>query len=60
MNGGTSFKGGITGNKVHLENGAGIFEWSSAEKELTNGAFTGYGRKSWEQCTPGSGSTEGC
>lgn len=60
MNGGTSFKGGIVGNKVHLENGAGIFEWASTEGELTNGAFTGYARRAWEQCTPGSGASEGC
>jgi Tfp pilus assembly protein PilX len=60
INGGTKFKGGIVGNKVHLTNGAGIFEWSEEVLALTNGNPTPYSRKSWEQCTPGSGASEGC
>ncbi len=60
INGGTTFKGGIVGNKVHLENGAGIFEWGEESSLLNNGVPTAYSRKAWEQCTPGSGPTEGC
>jgi hypothetical protein len=59
INGGTTFKGGIVGNKIHLENGAGIFEWSESA-QILSGSFTGYGRKAWEQCTAGSGASEGC
>jgi Tfp pilus assembly protein PilX len=60
INGGTSFKGGIVGNKVHLEAGAGIFEWSEEVGSLTNGEAGSYKRKGWEQCKPGSGGKEGC
>lgn len=59
INGGTGFKGGIVGNKVHLEAGAGIFEWSEEVGSLTGEAGS-YKRKGWEQCTPGSGGKEGC
>src|SRR5579863_43130 len=60
LNGGTTFKGGIVGKKVHLTNGSGIFEWSEEAEKWTNGEPTGYSRKAWEQCTPGSGASEGC
>ena len=60
INGGTNFKGGIVGNKVHLENGAGIFEWSEEVGTLTNGEPGAYKRKGWEQCAPGAGGKEGC
>jgi hypothetical protein len=60
INGGTNFKGGIVGNKVHLEAGAGIFEWSEQVGSLTDGEGASYTRKGWEQCTPGSGGHEGC
>jgi Tfp pilus assembly protein PilX len=60
LNGGMTFKGAIVGNKVHLENGAGIFEWNSGPNQWPNGKATPYGPKSWEQCTPGSGASEGC
>jgi len=60
MNGGTTFKGGIVGNKVHLQAGAGIFEWSEESGALTDGTPTGYDRKAWAQCTPGGGSSEAC
>ncbi len=59
INGGTSFKGGIVGKDVHLENGAGLFEWSSEDASLGSSA-SGYARTAWEQCAPGSGATEGC
>jgi Tfp pilus assembly protein PilX len=61
INGGTGFKGGIVGNKVHLTNGANIIEWSEEVMSLTNGKPGPFGRKAWEQCTP-SGTTpqEGC
>ncbi len=60
INGGTKFKGGIVGNKVHLENGAELVEWSEEVQQLTNGIPTPYIRKVWEQCTPGTGAKEGC
>ena len=60
INGGTNFKGGIVGNKVHLTNGAGIFEWSEEVGSLTNGEAGSYKRKGWEQCAPGTGGKEGC
>jgi Tfp pilus assembly protein PilX len=60
VNGGTTFRGGIVANTVHITNGAGLFEWSEEVQNLTNGKPTPYGRKAWEQCTPGSGASEGC
>jgi Tfp pilus assembly protein PilX len=60
INGGAKFKGGIVGNTVHLENGTGIFEWSEELSNLTNGVPTGYGRKAWGQCAPGSSPNQGC
>ncbi len=60
INGGTNFRGGIVGNKVHLEAGAGVFEWSEEVGLLTNGEPGPYIRKSWEQCAPGTGGKEGC
>jgi hypothetical protein len=60
INGGTNFKGGIVGNKVHIEAGAGIFEWNEEVGSLTNGEAGSYKRKGWEQCKPGSGGKEGC
>jgi hypothetical protein len=60
INGGTKFKGGILGNKVHLEAGATIFEWSEELGGLNNGSGGTYARESWEQCTAGAGPSEGC
>ncbi len=60
INGGTSFKGGIVGKEVHLEAGAGVFEWSEEVGTLTSGEGGSYKRKGWEQCKPGSGGKEGC
>lgn len=60
INGGTKFKGGIVGETVHLENGAGLFEWSEETGALTNGTPTGYSRQVWEQCTRGATASEGC
>jgi hypothetical protein len=60
IKGGTGFKGGIVGNKVHLENGSNLIEWSEELNSLSNGSPGAYGRKAWEQCTTGSGATEGC
>ena len=59
MEGGVKFKGGIVGEEVFLENGTN-YEWSEELASLTNGNPTPYGRKAWEQCTPGSGASEGC
>jgi Tfp pilus assembly protein PilX len=60
IKGGSGFRGGIVGNIVHIENGTGVIEWSEELKKLTNGVAGAYERKSWEQCTPGSGASEGC
>jgi Tfp pilus assembly protein PilX len=60
IEGGQKFKGGVVANKVHLENGSAIFEWSEETGTLTNGEGVGYLRSAWEQCTAGSGPTEGC
>lgn len=58
--GGSKFKGGIVGNIVRIENGTGVFEWSEGVSSLTNGVVTGYARKAWGQCAPGSDPNEGC
>jgi Tfp pilus assembly protein PilX len=50
IDGGTTFRGGIVGEEVHLENGAGIFEWNEEVAGLTNGEPTAYSRGAWEQC----------
>jgi hypothetical protein len=58
--GGAEFTGGIVGKKVHIANGV-YFKWSEALGEWPNGAGGGaYERKSWEQCSTGSGASEGC
>jgi Tfp pilus assembly protein PilX len=59
INGGTTFKGGILGDRIHLENGAGIFEWTESSA-ITSGSASGYLRSAWEQCASGSGASEGC
>lgn len=59
LNGAGTLTGAVVGNKVHLEAGSFIFSEESAT--LTTGASSGgYSRKGWEQCTPGSGASEGC
>jgi Tfp pilus assembly protein PilX len=60
MNGGSTFKGGILGKKVKITNGTGVFEWNEEVGTLLNGAESAFSRKAWEQCTPGSGASEGC
>lgn len=60
LNGSTKFKGGIVGNKIPLTNGAGVFEWSEEVGSLTAGTPSAYARKTWEQCTDGSGTSAGC
>jgi Tfp pilus assembly protein PilX len=60
LNGSTKFKGGIVGNKIPLEAGSGIFEWNEEVASLLGGSASAYGRKTWEQCTDGSGTAEGC
>lgn len=59
INGGTTFRGGIVGNKIHLENGAGIFEWTESSA-IGGGVAGSYARYAWEQCAAGSGAVEGC
>jgi hypothetical protein len=60
MEGGVSFKGGIVGEEVFLENGT-KYEWSEETGKLGGGgAAASYSRKTWEQCLSGSGATEGC
>ena len=60
MSGSGTLTGAIVGKKVHLEAGAFIF--SEEDEALTVGGANGgaYSRKAWEQCTSGSGSTQGC
>ncbi len=60
LSGGTKFRGGIVAKKVKIENGTGVFEWNEEVGSIGNGVSTGYGRTAWEQCTPGSGASEGC
>jgi Tfp pilus assembly protein PilX len=60
LEGGSGFRGGIVGKTVHLLNGTGIDEWTEGVGGLTNGKPGPYARKAWEQCTPGSGASEGC
>lgn len=60
VTGAKKFKGGILAKKVDLGSGASVFEWSEEVGGLSNGVPTGYGRKAWAQCTPGSGGSETC
>lgn len=60
LNGSTKFKGGIVGNKIPLEAGSGVIEWNEEVGSLVAGSAGPYSRKSWEQCTDGSGTGEGC
>ncbi|MFI4993512.1 MAG: hypothetical protein ACHQCH_07850 [Solirubrobacterales bacterium] len=58
--GGAEFTGGIVGKKVRIANGV-YFKWGEELGGWINGAGVGsYTRKAWEQCTPGSGASEGC
>jgi Tfp pilus assembly protein PilX len=59
LTGGTTLTGAVVGAKVHLERGFS-FEWNGKANSWTNGITGAYERKTWEQCTPGSGATEGC
>lgn len=59
LSGAGTLTGAVTGAKVHLEAGSFIFGEESGS--LTVGSTSGaYSRKAWEQCTPGSGASEGC
>jgi Tfp pilus assembly protein PilX len=60
INGGQKFKGGIVADKLHLRNGAEIYEWSEELGALTDGGGGAYGRRNWEQCTQGSGPSSPC
>jgi Tfp pilus assembly protein PilX len=60
LKGGSGFRGGIVGKTIHLLNGTGIDEWSEEANKWTNGKPSPYARQAWEQCTPGSGPSEGC
>jgi Tfp pilus assembly protein PilX len=60
MEGGVSFKGGIVGEEVFLENGT-KYEWSEETGKVGGGGGSGsYSRKAWEQCIKGSAPSEGC
>jgi hypothetical protein len=50
------FTGAVAAKSVVLSNN-GAFKLEKAVEELITGS---YSRKAWEQCTPGSGATEGC
>ena len=60
LSGSGTLTGAIVGKKVHLE--AGSFIFSEEDEALTVGSSSGggYSRKGWEQCTAGSGASEGC
>lgn len=58
INGGTTFRGGIVANIVHITNGTGVFEWNEEVSSLNNGIPTPYERKAWGQCTTGSLTSE--
>jgi hypothetical protein len=60
LSGGVEFKGGIVGSEVFLEAGSKFYEWSEETGKLTTGGTGTYSRKAWEQCSKGSGSSEGC
>jgi Tfp pilus assembly protein PilX len=60
LSGSGTLTGGIVGKKVHLEAGSFIFTEESEAFTVGGAGSGGYKRKSWEQCTPGSGATEGC
>jgi Tfp pilus assembly protein PilX len=60
LSGGVEFKGGIVGQELLLEGGSKLYEWSEETGKLGTGGSGTYERKSWEQCTPGSGASEGC
>jgi Tfp pilus assembly protein PilX len=60
MEGGVSFKGGVVGEEVFLENGT-KYEWSEETGKVGGGGGSGsYSRKAWEQCIKGSAPSEGC
>lgn len=62
INGGTDFTGAVVGRKVHLENGSGIFRWSSEEEQFKagNAGPPVYYRTAWTQCSPGTNPASGC
>lgn len=54
------FTGAVAANSVALSNN-GVFKTEKAVEELlTEGLPSLYNRASWEQCTEGSGATQGC
>ncbi len=59
LSGAGTLTGAVVGAKVHLEAGSFIFSEESGELKVGNEGGT-YSRKAWEQCTPGSGASEGC
>ena len=60
LSGNVGFKGGIVGYEDFLEGSSKSYEWSEEVQKITNGVAGGYERKTWEQCTPGSGAETGC
>jgi Tfp pilus assembly protein PilX len=61
INGGASFLGAVVGRKLHMENGAGILEWSTEEETLKagNAGTPIYYRTAWTPCKP-SGTNASC
>lgn len=55
------FSGGIAGKTVEIT-GNFSFKWNEEDASLKGSAAvqTGYTRQAWEQCTPGTGASEGC
>jgi Tfp pilus assembly protein PilX len=59
LSGSGTLTGAVVGAKVKLE--AGSFIFGEESEQLLVGKEGGtYSRKGWEQCTPGSGASEGC
>lgn len=59
LSGSGTLTGAVVGAKVHLEAGSFIFGEESGELKVGKEGGA-YSRKGWEQCTPGSGASEGC
>ena len=59
LSGSGTLTGAVVGAKVKLEAGSFIFSEESGELKVGNEGGA-YSRKAWEQCTPGSGASEGC
>jgi Tfp pilus assembly protein PilX len=60
LNNNGGFVGAIAAKKVNLKNNGSFSSEAAVANLTTEGAPGAYLRKVWEQCTPGSGASEGC